>query len=489
MKTRKLAMIFASIVLAAIACVGFTACDDDDTQKAAHTHTPKAVGAISATCTTDGTEAYWTCEECGKKFADEACTQEITAPQTIAAHHTATKTEQEDATCTTDGTGAYWTCGVCSKKFADEACTQEIDEPQAIPAHHTATKTEQEDATCTTTGTEAYWTCGECGKMFSDEACTQGIEKPTVIPVKANLTQVAKSTNTGKKTSLPSGGELTLTNNAVYYECSECHKTFFANEHTDSKEITLTDSIQIAGQIVASRTTSVAHYGGASLGTNKMPIVSRYAGILFKAETDGFYKISSSNAAYFGAINYYGKSETGTTPSIVYNGGWKKDAAQFVRFTFTPEAPNTVEGKYVYVKMDAGDVVSVSYGFNAPPAIITLERIGAADLPVCQMHVASYDFSDFSIGGGTLTQKCAACLATIETVPYDKGIEVTTSAPASLAVEKAIVKTTQGTTSFSFTPDKAGSYNLTLGGLSAHAVTIGTPVKFDDTIAAMYLGG
>ena len=41
-------------------------------------HQVEAVAGVAPTCTQDGSKAYWHCTGCGKYFADEACTQEIT---------------------------------------------------------------------------------------------------------------------------------------------------------------------------------------------------------------------------------------------------------------------------------------------------------------------------------------------------------------------------------------------------------------------------
>ncbi|MBQ7202710.1 MAG: hypothetical protein IJS03_01695 [Eubacterium sp.] len=50
-------------------------------EPAAHTLTP--VAEVPATCTADGTEAYWTCSECHKMFSDEQAQNEITEPVVI----------------------------------------------------------------------------------------------------------------------------------------------------------------------------------------------------------------------------------------------------------------------------------------------------------------------------------------------------------------------------------------------------------------------
>ncbi|MDD3278827.1 MAG: InlB B-repeat-containing protein [Lachnospiraceae bacterium] len=48
--------------------------------------------------------------------------------------HTLTETNKVEATCTTDGTEAYWTCSACQKLFSDELGKNEISEPIVIKA-------------------------------------------------------------------------------------------------------------------------------------------------------------------------------------------------------------------------------------------------------------------------------------------------------------------------------------------------------------------
>ena len=94
-------------------------------------HAPILMAGTTATCTEEGRQPYYMCKTCQKEFKDAACTQEITdaswktIPKTA---HQLTKTNEVPATCTKDGTKAYWTCSVCGKNFEDEACTKEIDD-------------------------------------------------------------------------------------------------------------------------------------------------------------------------------------------------------------------------------------------------------------------------------------------------------------------------------------------------------------------------
>ena len=147
-------------------------------------HTLSKTEKVEATCTEDGTEAYWKCSACGKLFSDEKGETEIKAPVVIPAKgHTHSKTEKVEASCTEEGTEAYWKCSACGKLFSDEKGETEIKAPVVIPAKgHTLSKTEKVEATCTEDGTEAYWKCSACGKLFSDEKGETEIKTPVVIP-------------------------------------------------------------------------------------------------------------------------------------------------------------------------------------------------------------------------------------------------------------------------------------------------------------------
>lgn len=66
-----------------------------------HTHKGTLHEAVAATCTTDGSIAYYTCEgtDCaGKYFEDEACTKEITNIVIPATGHTEVHTDKGDGT-------------------------------------------------------------------------------------------------------------------------------------------------------------------------------------------------------------------------------------------------------------------------------------------------------------------------------------------------------------------------------------------------------
>ena len=66
-------------------------------------------------------EAKAVCEVCGAEYGEYAA-------------HTLVKKERVEATCANAGTEAYWTCSECGKSFSDENGQNEISEPVVIPA-------------------------------------------------------------------------------------------------------------------------------------------------------------------------------------------------------------------------------------------------------------------------------------------------------------------------------------------------------------------
>ena len=153
-------------------------------------HDLKETARVEPTCTESGTEAYWTCQRdgCGKLFSDAEGKTEITAPVVIKAlGHDLKATARVEPTCTSTGTEAYWTCqrDGCGKRFSDGEGKNEITTPVVIKAlGHDLKETARVEPTCTESGTEAYWTCQRdgCGKLFSDGEGKTEIEAPVIIP-------------------------------------------------------------------------------------------------------------------------------------------------------------------------------------------------------------------------------------------------------------------------------------------------------------------
>ena len=113
---------------AAATCVAeshCTACGYKLADKDPHNHTSGTLHAANApTCTAKGNEAYYSCSGCGKFYSgqdgdtalyDDAGHFDIDPLN----HKDAVKTDYQAPTCENGGHNAYWHCGECGKYFAD----------------------------------------------------------------------------------------------------------------------------------------------------------------------------------------------------------------------------------------------------------------------------------------------------------------------------------------------------------------------------------
>lgn len=184
-------------------------------------HSLTAHAAKEPTCTEEGNTAYWQCETCGTYFSDEAGTEEIEKDSWILAPkgHVLSAHEGKDATCTEEGSLAYWSCAVCGKYYADAEAEEELSEYAWIlpKKAHTLTEHEAVPATCTEEGQRAYWTCDVCGHFFADADGKEEIEENTWItaPLGHSLTSHAAK----EATCFQEG-------NTAYWACETCGKYF-----------------------------------------------------------------------------------------------------------------------------------------------------------------------------------------------------------------------------------------------------------------------
>lgn len=164
---------------------------------------------VEATCTTDGKEAYYTCEVCGKHFSDAAGQDEIGDLDSYgiigAAGHSMTHHEAVTATCAAPGNVEYWNCSVCEKSFADKQGTQPLISTE-IPAGHKAEKTDRVEPTAATPGNIEYWYCPACGQYFKDKDLTEVIAKEETV-----LAAIGETTQSNPEQ--PKNGDAAAANN------------------------------------------------------------------------------------------------------------------------------------------------------------------------------------------------------------------------------------------------------------------------------------
>ena len=132
------------------------------------------------------TEATLTTKGSQKRVCSVCSYVEIAEIAEIPHTHTMIPFAKVDATCTNEGTKAYFKCTVCNKIFSDEAGNTEttLDALKIAALGHSLQHHEEIDATYTTKGNIEYWSCSGCGKYFSDEAGTTEIVDKTSVEVK-----------------------------------------------------------------------------------------------------------------------------------------------------------------------------------------------------------------------------------------------------------------------------------------------------------------
>ena len=184
-------------------------------------HALEAVEEVPASCTEPGTAAHWACALCGKLFADEAGSAEVTAESlaTALAPHSLAKVVGTPATCTERGVSDHWKCTVCGALFSDETGTTEVTTEQlrTALAPHALTAVAEVPATCEETGVAAHWRCSSCGGLFKDEEGAQAVTADDlVVPLAAHkLTAHA-----------PKAATCTEPGSLAHWTCEVCGKAF-----------------------------------------------------------------------------------------------------------------------------------------------------------------------------------------------------------------------------------------------------------------------
>ena len=153
-----------------------------------HVHQGVLVSGTPATCTQEGSKAYYTCT-CEQAFEDEACTkpiEDLDSWKVIpATDHTWTESYLAE---NADDVKHYHVCTVCGARDAGEdhtwnadAATEQVNKhctvcgyvAEAPTGHtHAGTLVSGTPATCTQEGSKEYYIC-TCQQAFEDEDCTK----------------------------------------------------------------------------------------------------------------------------------------------------------------------------------------------------------------------------------------------------------------------------------------------------------------------------
>jgi transposase-like protein len=180
-----------------------------------------------ATCTE---AAVWTYTAHYDGFTDISKDVTVGSP----AGHTLEKTNAVPATCTTAGTEAYWTCSVCHKMFSDADAQNEIENPVAIPAsgHVWGEWTQTTAPTASTKGVETR-ECSNCHEKETRDVDPLGVNITVAEYFVGEVTINGKEIN-NKAENVPFGTSYTLevTDAKDYFKGWEMNGKIISTETT-----------------------------------------------------------------------------------------------------------------------------------------------------------------------------------------------------------------------------------------------------------------
>ena len=129
--------------------------------------------AKPATCNEPGVTAYWECEHCGERYADEKGTKLLSEEDMIVQPlgHNLIHKEAANVTCTKDGVCEHWACSRCGECYEDQDGTIPLTGEETIThaTGHDWVHYNKKAATCTDDGMDEHWKCANCGKYSADK--------------------------------------------------------------------------------------------------------------------------------------------------------------------------------------------------------------------------------------------------------------------------------------------------------------------------------
>ncbi len=162
-KAKKGLFLFVAVMAAALTGLTLAACGEKDADE--HVHELTHVAAVEATCTEPGSLEYWTCSGCGKNFADEGASEELSDVTIPAKGHS----PGEAATCTEPQT-----CTVCGEVIAPAKGHTEAVDAAVAP-------------TCTETGLTEGKHCSVCGEVLVKQEVVKATGHTPAAAVRENV--------------------------------------------------------------------------------------------------------------------------------------------------------------------------------------------------------------------------------------------------------------------------------------------------------------
>lgn len=163
------------------------------TQPACKHEANHAVAGKASTCVERGYRDYYECRECGAVVDVNGHPTEI--EYLPLAPHQLTPHDAVPATCTTDGTEAYWTCEVCPHMFSDENGTNEIKKIPTVSAlgHEIADDAERVTEVAPVAGKQIGLYSTTCTR------CPQKLYSADLLMPENTINVIAKQSDKSKK--------------------------------------------------------------------------------------------------------------------------------------------------------------------------------------------------------------------------------------------------------------------------------------------------
>ena len=240
-KTKRILSIFLAVLLLTLS-VPLAFAEGDDCQQSNMRHYDE--GGRSSTINGEPYICieHWECEDCWRRFADSAATQELTWEQVYSIpcpHNNMRHYDEGGRSSTINGEPCicieHWECEDCHTCFSDAAATQELTWEQVyIPCPHSNMRHYDEGDRSSFYNGNYYlciehWWCEDCYTYFSDAAATQELtwEQVYTIPCLHNS---LKHYEEGKRSDY--NGYL----NVEFWQCEDCHAYF--NDAAATQELT-----------------------------------------------------------------------------------------------------------------------------------------------------------------------------------------------------------------------------------------------------------
>ncbi len=390
----------------------------DDVVLTDHTHTwGDLIAETDSTCSKEGAVAHYECTDCptglcgvGNEQGTATNWKYLVKPLLA---HTLSYNAAQSGSCDEDSSIAHYSCDVCGKLFADAEGTQELTHDEvfiAATGHVYNAEEGSEDytegvaRTCTTDGYEGYFTCEKCGQLFDVDG--NEIDAPIVLP-KFHSAEGA----TVYKATVPS---YSSDGNLTYYQCpnpSGCVNG--TKKYSLDPDFTTTYTKRNAE--AAAKLACLADEGEMPLEYGGLTLDGEIGFNLFVDVIDNYqdaYGIEEASIEIYGidAFDANGDFIPGSTPVATLDGnnpGIEGEGA-FANY-YRPATPITVRADQMNDKI-AIMLYDTSTGDKEPVADFHdngVLEISAID--ILKQYIDTFE-NDTQIGSAEITRLSKACI-------------------------------------------------------------------------------